>query len=112
MPRYTLRLTVALLTFLVGVAASSVFMVSRIADIEEPPCRSCSAVYSSSEIPAATVVEISADPEAYRGRLVRVRGIFHRDAAAIHLLAPRGGGGAMYAGLAETAGRAPAPRRP
>lgn len=104
MRRLTLRVAVTCLTFVVGVAAASVGMVSRVAEKEEAPCRDCSEIYSSSEILTVTLCEISANPERYRGRLVRIRAVFHHDAGTIHLFDPCGSGGAARAGVAESCG--------
>jgi hypothetical protein len=104
MRRLTLRIAVAFLTFLIGVATASIWMVSRIAGKEEPPCRGCAELYSSSEIPTVTLCEISANPEQYRGKLVRVRAVFHNDAGAIHFFDSCGSGGTMYAGIGESCG--------
>ena len=108
MRRLTLRILVALLTFAIGVAAASVWMVSRIAESEEPPCRSCSEIYTSSEISTVTFRELSANPGEFRGKLVRVEAIFHHDSGAISLRGERWAGpGAMYAGVAESRGACP-----
>lgn len=104
MRRFILRAALALLTFTISVAVASVWMVSRIPIKEEPPCRSCSELYSSSQILTVTLCEISANPVLYRGQIVRVRAVFHHDGMTIHLLDSCGRGGAMYAGMAESCG--------
>jgi hypothetical protein len=80
MRSHALRVVVRLLTFGLGLAVASVWLVSRV-DPETPPCRSCAAIYASAanEIPTVTLCDIANDPERYRGRMVRLDVIFLYD---------------------------------
>lgn len=59
--------------------------------VEQPPCRSCSQIYSSSgSIPTLEFCEFAANPTRYNGQLVRVRALFTNDAAQTTLSPPEG----------------------
>ena len=100
MSRFTLRILITLLTFVGGVAAASVWMVSRLGETEQPPCRSCASIYTSPEIPSVTVCELTAGPALYRGRMVRVKAMFYHDAGHVDLH-DETCGGRVHAGLSN-----------
>lgn len=82
----TLRFVVALLTFSVGVAVASVWLVSRV-DPETPPCRSCAEIYASAahEIPTVTLCEVVSNPEHYRDQIVRLDVSFRSDSGSVSI---------------------------
>ena len=114
MQRLTLRLAVAALTFIIGVAVASVWIISHIAKIEEPPCHSCATIYSSaSEVQNITLCELSSKPELYKGKIVRIRAIFQHDSGTIILTDHKcEGGGVAYSGLSKSFARVMAPAKP
>src|SRR6266550_4353926 len=85
---------------LVGASAGSVWHVSRVPNLEEPPCRSCSVSYSSTEIPTVALCDLTKNADRFRGKLVRVQAKFHHDAGLVSLIDDTCGvGGRMHAGL-------------
>jgi len=82
----TLRVVVGFLTFGLGLAVASVWLVSQV-DPETPPCQSCAAIYASAanEIPTVTLCEIANDPERYHNRVVRLDVIFLYDSGTFAL---------------------------
>jgi hypothetical protein len=87
--QFKFRFAAGLVTFTIGVivasAVAAVWKVSRIADMERPPCRNCAALYAPSEIPAISICELKNHLEHYRGRVVRVRATFSHDAGQVNL---------------------------
>lgn len=98
---------VAVIIFTVGLlgasAAGSVWYVSRVANLEAPPCRSCSVPYSSTEIPTVGLCAIKKNAKEFRAKLVRVQAKFHHDAGQVSLIDDSCGmGGRMHAGLSNS----------
>ncbi len=105
MKRTAIRLIAALVSFFVGVSIATVWMYSRVRNMELPPCQSCAEIYSSSpEILTASVCEIVNNPERYANRTVRVQAMLHNDAGYIYLYdesRPCGQNSILYVGLTE-----------
>ena len=87
MKRFTLRFAITLLGFIIGVSAVTVWLLAH---QEEPPCRSCAQVYSlaSPELETISFSDLVANPENFKGRIVRVRGNLNNDAGYKSLYAP------------------------
>jgi len=87
----SLRFITALLTFGIGIAISSVWLISRV-DEEQAPCRSCATIYASqSEIPTVSLRELEGNEERYKNRVVRVNAVFRSDAGTVSLHDESGG---------------------
>ena len=83
MRRISLRVAMALLTFLVGIVVSILWLVNRSSEvkaIENPPCRSCSQIYSTSpELPTVPFCDFVRNPEHYAGQVIRIRALLNYD---------------------------------
>src|SRR5258708_2818528 len=88
--QFKYRLGAALVTFSVGVfiasAVAAVWKISRIAETEQPPCKSCAFLYTGLEIPSISICQLKNNLGSYRGKVVRVRAAFHHDAGQVSLL--------------------------
>jgi len=88
MLRFKYRFAAALLTFATGIlsalAVAAVSNVSRIAEREQPPCRSCAGLYRP-EVPSVSICELNNHFEQYRGKVVRARAVFYHDAGQVNL---------------------------
>lgn len=97
--RVVLGLVVALLSF-----CFAVWFVSGADEREQPPCRSCAALYSA-EIPTVSLCDIARAPDRFSGKMIRVRSEFRHDAGTIILDDAVGGcerSAFLYAGLDES----------
>lgn len=99
------RLAAALVTSVMGIlfvsAVAAVWSISRIAETEQPPCKSCAALYAESETPSISICELRDNFVFYRGKVVRVRAAFDHDAGQINLLDDACPGVALHSGLAD-----------
>src|SRR5438067_13830710 len=93
MKRLALRLTIALVTFVIGVSITAVWLFRRQPPLllEKPPCRSCSEIYSSANQDIKTVAfsDVVHNPENYSNQIIRLRAILHNDAGYKSLLDPK-----------------------
>ena len=103
MRRRTRRLIIVIFFLIILVPSLTVWLVSRIPDIEVPPCRNCASMYGSPVVPTVTLCELAAHREQYAGKVVRVSATFHHDSGTINLYdhdcVPSA---AMYAGIAPS----------
>ncbi|HEY9402011.1 MAG TPA: hypothetical protein VIQ24_04920 [Pyrinomonadaceae bacterium] len=103
--RFKFKMPAAIITFTIGVAlasaAASVWKISSV-ETEKPPCQSCSALYSSAEIPVVTICELKANPENFMNRVVRVRAVLHHDAGQVNLYDHTCGNDGVHAGLSNS----------
>ena len=105
MRRITLRMLVATITFLIGVAVTSVWLISGVSEHEVPPCRACAEIYASSEIPTVSLCEVIDNPERFQNQIVRIRAEFIHDAGYIFLsYRSCGNGNHVPAGFTESSG--------
>jgi hypothetical protein len=107
MSRFKYKWAAASLIFILGVVAASVVVsvwyVSRVPNLEESPCRSCSARHSPTEIPTVGFCDLTKNTEKFRGKLVRVQAKFHHDAGLVSLLDDTCRvDGRMHAGLSNS----------
>jgi hypothetical protein len=83
MRRITLRVAVALVTFFVGIGVSILWLINRsseVGTIENPPCHSCSQIYSTSpELPTVSFCDFVRKPKHYAGKVIRIRAILDYD---------------------------------
>lgn len=100
--RSCLRTLLLVLVVAVIAAVVSVWCVTRIAETEEPPCRSCVALASSTDIPLVTMCDLQSDPKKYEGKLVRVRTLFYHDAGQVRLLDDACPKLSLHSGLADS----------
>jgi len=103
--QFKYRVAAALVTFTIGVfiasAVAAVWRISRIAELEPAPCKSCVALYSGPEIPSISICELNNKLEFYRGKVVRVNASFQHDAGQVSLLDDACPKVALLAGLGD-----------
>lgn len=81
--KFAFSLTPLFITFAVGVAVTSLWLLRSASDDgEKPPCRDCAQVYSSavSELPTVSLCDVASAPWEYDGRVIRVRATLRHDA--------------------------------
>lgn len=102
--RYSVAASLA--TFLIGVAISCIVVAVRQVpppQLEQPPCRACAQIYATSEIPSVSICELRENLDHYRGKVVRLRAVFHHDAGQVHLVDfSCRGVGAIHTGLSNS----------
>jgi hypothetical protein len=97
------RVIILVVGLLGASAAGSVWYVSRVADLEEPPCRSCSVQYSLPESPTVSLCDLTKNTDQFRGKLVRVQAAFHHDSGLVSLSDDTCGvDGRMHAGFSNS----------
>jgi hypothetical protein len=109
MVKFKYRVAALFVAFAIGIIAVSIVLVgrkvssiTRIAELEQPPCKSCMGFYQDSEIPGISICELKSDLEHYRGKIFRVRAAFHHDAGQVNLLDDACPTVALHAGLAKS----------
>jgi len=109
MVRFKYKRAAALVALAVIVITASVIIVdrkvssiTRIAELEQPPCKSCQGLYQESEIPSISICEVKTNLEHYRGKIFRVRADFHHDAGLVNLLDEGCPTVTIHAGLASS----------
>jgi hypothetical protein len=108
MVKFKYRVVAALVALAVVLIAASVIIldrkvssITRIAELEQPPCKSCQGFYQDSEIPSISICEAKSNLERYRGKILRVRAAFHHDAGLINLLDDACPNMRLHAGLSN-----------
>jgi hypothetical protein len=107
MPSSKHRSVLAVLILMVGLlgapAAGAIWYVSRVANLEKPPCRSCSVGYYSTEIPVVPLCDLTKNADKFRGKFVRVQAKFQHDSGLVSLVDDTCGvGGRMHAGFSNS----------
>ena len=109
MVRFKYKLAAALVAFAVVLIAALVIIVdwkvssiTRIAKLEQPPCKSCQGFYQNSEIPSISICEVKSNLEHYRGKIFRVRAAFHHDAGFVNLADEACPSVAIHVGLSNS----------